>query len=237
MLGDVAFAREYASAQIADPYIELHTGPGRGYPIYYIEERDAWIEIISRKTDWFKVKTVKGKEGWVNMEQLKLTLSPDGEPTRIKEATIEEFSSHHWELGVIGGDFEGYQVTTLYGGYALTPNFSVKISASKLFGDYANGEMINTSLVMHPFPNWRVSPYFALGTGVIKRNPDTTLTQERDQIDQLAHMELGARVYLARRFVFRMQYSNYVIFQSQAPGRPDDNQEIDEWKAGFAVFF
>ena len=56
--------------------------------------------------------------------------------------------------------------------------------------------------------------------------------QEDDRTDQLAHVGGGIRVYLSRRFIFRAQYKNYVIFQST-----DDNQEINEWKAGFAVFF
>jgi len=235
--GGFARASEYASVQIVDPYIELHTGPGRGYPVFYVEERGAWIDVVMRKTDWFKVRTARGKEGWVSIDQLELTLSPNGQTTKIAEATIDEFRHQRWELGVIGGDFEGYQITTLYGGYTMTENFSVVLSASRLFSDFASGQMINTDLLLHPFPDWRISPYFALGTGIIKRNPYTTLTQGQDQTDQLASMGVGARIYLARQFVFRLQYSDYVIFQSQVPGRPDANQEINEWKAGFAVFF
>jgi len=56
--------------------------------------------------------------------------------------------------------------------------------------------------------------------------------QESDRTDQLANAGAGVRIYLARRFIFRAQYKHYVIFQST-----NDNQEIDEWKAGFAVFF
>lgn len=235
-LSGLAATTEYPSVRIVDPYIELHTGPGRGYPVFYVEERNAWIDVLKRKTDWYKVRTVKGKEGWVSLAQLELTLSPDGETTHIKEATIDEFAQHRWEFGVIGGSFENYRITTLYGAYALTPNFSVNISASRLFSSFASGDMASASLVLHPFSSRRVSPFFAVGTGVIKRNPDTTLTQGQDQTDQAAHIGVGARIYLARRFVFRLQYSNYVIFQSQIPGRADDNQEINEWKAGFAVF-
>lgn len=232
-----SYAGEYASVQVVDPYIELHTGPGRGYPVFYVEERGAWIDVVLRKTDWFKVRTTRGKTGWVNVNQLEQTLSPNGQHTKIVETTIDEFRHQHWELGIVGGDFEGYQITTLYGGYAMTQNFSVNVSLSRLFSDFASGQMFSTGLVLHPFPDWRVSPYFSLGTGIIKRNPYTTLTQGQDQTDQLAHMGIGARIYLARQFVFRLQYSDYVIFQSQVPGRADANQEINEWKAGFAVFF
>ncbi len=227
-----AEAREYASVRIADPYIEMHTGPGRGYPVFNVEERDAWIQVIKRKTDWFKVRTENGKEGWVSREQLQQTLSPGGAPVRIEDASLAEFTRHRIEFGAIGGSFETSDVMTVYGAYAPTPKLSAELSASKIFSDFADAEMANLSLAIHPFPNWRVSPFFTLGTGIIRTNPNVTLVQEKDRVDQLGNAGVGARVYLTRRFIFRAQYKHYVIFQSV-----DDNQEIDEWSAGFAVFF
>ncbi len=225
-------AREYPSVQIADPYIEMHTGPGRGYPIFNVEERDAWITILKRKTDWFKVRTERGKEGWVKRQQMVLTLSPSGEQTEIEEPDIAGFTRHRWEIGTLGGKFENASNLTLYGGYGITRNLSVELSVSKIFSNFADGLMGNLNLVSHPFPNWRISPFFTLGTGVIRTNPKVTLVQEIDRVDQLGHVGVGARVYLARRFILRAQYKHYVIFQST-----NENQEIDEWNVGFAVFF
>ena len=37
--------------QVADPYIELHSGTDENYPIFHIEEKNTWIEILKRKTD------------------------------------------------------------------------------------------------------------------------------------------------------------------------------------------
>jgi uncharacterized protein YgiM (DUF1202 family) len=220
------------NVQIADPYIELHTGAGEGYPVFHVEERGTWIEILKRKTDWFKVRTDSGKQGWVARKQLERTLTPAGEQMEISDTNEKEFAFHRWEMGALGGDFEHADVLTTYGGFFLTPKLSIELSASKIFAQYSDGEMADLSINMHPFPEWRFSPFFSVGTGIIHSNPDTTLVQESDQTDQLAHAGIGIRVYLARRFVFRAQYKNYVIFQST-----DDNQEINEWKAGFAVFF
>lgn len=220
------------SVEIADPYIEMHTGAGEGYPVFHVEERGAWIEILKRKTDWFKVRTEKGKEGWVAREQLEHTLTPAGEQMAITDATKKEFSFHRWEMGAMGGSFENADVLSIYGGFYLTPKLSLELSASKIFADFSDGEMADVSINMHPFPEWRISPFFSVGTGLIHANPDTTLVQEADRTDQLAHAGVGINVYLTRRFMFRAQYKNYIIFQST-----DDNQEINEWKAGFAVFF
>lgn len=218
--------------EIADPYIELHTGAGRGYPIFHVEERGEWIEILKRKTDWFKVRTRKGKQGWVARSQLERTLTPVGENTEITDATIEQFSYHRIEAGALAGDFEGADVLTLYGGYSFTPNLSVELSVSKLFTDFTDSEMVNIGVLIHPFPGWRISPFFTVGSGIIRTNSKTTLVQEKDRTDQLAHVGAGVRVYITRRFIFRAQYKNYLIFQSA-----DDNQEIEEWNAGLSVFF
>jgi len=224
--------------RVVDPYIELHTGAGEGYPIFHVEEKDAWIEILKRKTDWFKVRTETGKEGWVAREQLTRTLTPANEYTEIADTSKTEFTFHRWELGAMGGDFEGGEVITIYGGFFFMPNLSAEISASKLFFSNSDADMADASLLIHPFPSWRLSPFFTVGTGVIKNDPNSTLVQEDDRTDQLAHVGAGLRVYLARRFIFRAQYKHYVIFEStdDRPGR-DNNQEIDEWKAGFAFFF
>jgi hypothetical protein len=53
-----------------------------------------------------------------------------------------------------------------------------------------------------------------------------------DRTDQVAHVGLGVRTYLTRRFVVRAEYKSYVVFTSR-----DDNEEIEEWKAGFSFFF
>ncbi len=224
--------------RVVDPYIELHTGAGEGYPVFHVVEKDAWIEILKRKTDWFKVRATSGKEGWVSREQLERTLTPANEYTDIADATKKQFASHRLELGAMGGDFEGGEVMTIYGGFFFTPNLSTEISASKIFFKSSDANMADASLLIHPYPSWRFSPFFTIGTGVIKNEPKSTLVQEKDQTDQLAHVGVGLRVYLARRFIFRAQYKHYVIFESadDKPGN-DNNQEIDEWKAGFAFFF
>ena len=36
---------------IADPFIELHSGPGRGYPIFHVVERGREVFIVKRRTD------------------------------------------------------------------------------------------------------------------------------------------------------------------------------------------
>ena len=56
--------------KIADPFIELHTGPGGGYPIYYVIDRGVEVRILRRKTDWYKLVTNNVKTCWASREQM-----------------------------------------------------------------------------------------------------------------------------------------------------------------------
>jgi len=67
---------------------------------------------------------------------------------------------------------------------------------------------------------------------MIRTEPKSTLVETEDRTDQLAQVGIGVRAYLTRRFMFRTEDKSYVVFTSR-----DDNEEVDEWKAGFAFFF
>jgi uncharacterized protein YgiM (DUF1202 family) len=222
----------YPEVKIADPYIELHTGPGEGYPIFYVVERGSFVEVIKRKTDWFNVRTDKGKTGWVARAQMEKTLTPSGEATQFADAELGDFTKRRWEAGLVGGTFNSAPVMTLYGAYAMNGNLSAELSASQVTGDYSSSVLVDINLVSQPFPEWRYSPFFTLGMGQIQTSPNVTLVLAKDTQDLTAHVGLGLKIYLTRRFILRAEYKNYVGFSSD-----DNNEEFEEWKAGFAFFF
>lgn len=227
-----AFAKEAQRVQIADPYIDLRTGPGRGYPKFYVAERHDWIAVLKRRTDWFKVRTDNDKEGWVHRRQLILTLDETGELVNIQDLNAEDYLKREWEAGVMGGDFSGATVFALNLGYQFTRNLSVEGNFSQALGNFSDNLFGSVNLSHQPFPHWRVSPYFTLGFGMIHTKPRATLVQTVDRTDEMVNVGLGARVYLTRRFFFRTEYKSYVVLTGR-----ETNEEIDEWKAGFAVFF
>jgi hypothetical protein len=217
---------------VTDPYIELHTGAGNGYPIVHVVDRGTTISVHKRHTDWFKVSTDRDVEGWVHAEQLSRTMEPDGQPTKIKNPNEDDFLARQKEFGIQIGDFDGANVISVYGSYLFTRNLSAELSGSHLSGDFSDGWMVNINLLHQPFPSWVVSPFFTLGTGVIHIQPNTTLVQTEDRTDQEAHVGFGLRTHLGRSFILRAEYKSYVVFTSR-----NENEEVDEWKAGFAFFF
>lgn len=224
--------KQYYQVVIADPYIELHTGPAGAYPIFHVADRGEMVDVMKRRTDWFKVRTDRGVEGWVSATQMSRTLEPDGRPVEIKDPVLADYTERRREVGLQVGDFDGANIITAYGAYLLTKNLSGELSGSHITGDFSDGWMVNVNIVHQPFPKWRVSPFLTLGTGIIHINPKSTLVSSKDRTDQLANVGIGFRTYLGNRFLLRAEYKSYQVFLGD-----DDNEVIDEWKAGFSFFF
>ena len=225
-------AEEFALLQVADPYIELHTGPGSGYPIFHVVDREDYIQVLKRKTDWFKVRSPDGKTGWVARAQLEKTLTASGEAAQLREAALGDFSQRRWEFGLLGGVFNDTPEISIYGAYAFNANLSAELSGSQVLGDYSSSYLLNLGLLSQPFPRWRVSPFFTIGGGYLSTQVRSTLVPPEDSDDFTAHVGLGLRAWLTRRFILRGEFKQYISFSST-----DDNKEYKEWKAGFAFFF
>ncbi|MEM8984972.1 MAG: SH3 domain-containing protein, partial [Pseudomonadota bacterium] len=86
-LASSALADEPIRVTVADAFLELHTGPGRGYPVDYVVERDESVVILMRRTNWFKVRADNGREGWVRERDMELTLDAYGEPVRFRSVS------------------------------------------------------------------------------------------------------------------------------------------------------
>ncbi len=221
-----------AIVTVADPFLEMHTGPGRGYPIFYVVERDDVVEILKRRTVWFLVRMTDGREGWVHRSQMERTLQPSGDTIDFREAEQEDFTDSRWEAGLLAGDFGGANIISVYGGYSLNRHIGIEVWGSQILGNFSNGWLGSVNVIQETWPDWRISPFFTLGTGVIHTEPKSTIVQGEDRTDQAAHAGAGFRIYATRRFILRAEYKSYVIFTSR-----DDNEEVEEWKVGFAFFF
>ena len=99
-------AEEYRTVSVADPYLELRTGPAVGYPIFHVIDRGEPVDIIKRRTDWFLVRGVDGKEGWADRGQMERTLQAGGQEIEFAQANQEDFTNARWEAGLLAGDLD-----------------------------------------------------------------------------------------------------------------------------------
>lgn len=220
--------------EVAAPYLELHTGSGGGFPIFHVVERGEVVQIIQKRAQWFKIRTFNGLEGWVHFDQMSQTIAPNGDPIEFNQITKDDFIERNWEYGVLGGDFGGSPLFSVYGAYLFNAGFATELSYSKSIADKSSSTYYKLGVFMQPFPDFEYSPYFHLGTGKIKSVP-ISIAPQSTQRAQFANISFGIRKHLTEQVILRLEYSNYVILN--ATNANDDNEEVREWKAGFAVFF
>lgn len=217
---------------VSEPYLELSTGPGRGYPVFHVVENEQSVDVLFRRTDWFKVRDEHGVEGWARARDMRRTKLADGSPFVFNLGDRAGFTTHNWEIGLGGGDYGGANLISVYGAYSLTDNMKIELTGSQFLGNFSNGYKVEAGITHVLFPEWRFSPFVELGTGVVFVEPRATIVLPDDRTDQTAYVGAGARFYLTRRFFVRADYRWHTVFTSR-----DDNEEVEEWKVQLSCFF
>jgi hypothetical protein len=215
---------------ITDPFIEMHSGPGRGYPVTYVVGRDETVIVLYSRTEWYKVRAQRGQEGWVRRSDLARARLESGEPAPIPP--YPDFASHRWEMGAGYGVFNHQNLVTGYVDFSLTDSLDAEFVLQQAFGTIDN-RYVATIGLRHTFiPEWKwFSPTAGIGTGY-QYIDDKVPPKPIETHNQMAYVSLGVRGFITRRFMWRADWRKYDVFTHQ-----NQNEEPEEWKFALAVFF
>jgi uncharacterized protein YgiM (DUF1202 family) len=232
----LAFAAKADTADVlvTQPLVDVHTGPASGYPVFHVIERGEWVTVLKRRTNWFKVLLPDKKSGWIKQDDLNLTQSVTGQTTQIDVGDFTHFGQRNGELAIFAGIFDSVNALTFAGTWVWTPNIATELSFTQALGDFSKNEILMVRVQHSMFPEWRLSPYLSLGAGLVKTTPRANLVQSGDESRNSDALELGLglRYYLNRNFLIRLEYKNLLIVTDR-----DEQQELNQWNLGFAVFF
>jgi SH3 domain-containing protein len=225
-------SRKSEFVQIADPYIELRTGPGRGYPIFFVAPRSDWVEIELRHTDWFRVRTEDGKVGWVSRQQLESTLTAAGGSKSFRDVLLDDYLTRKVQLGAAWGHFKAEPMLKVWTNYRLSETLSIEGTFGQVQGVFSGTDLWHVDLMIEPWSDKRLSPFFAVGLGKFKNFPNQSLIGATTTDAKLGAARLGARYYLSERFVLTADYAFYTAFLSD-----QRSTEYRAWTAGVSFFF
>jgi hypothetical protein len=215
---------------ITDPFIEMHSGPGRGYPVIYVVGRDDTVTVLFSRTEWYKVRATSGQEGWVRRSDLARSRLASGEPAPIPP--YPDFASHRWEVGAGYGVFNHQNLVTGYVDFSLTDSLDAEFVLQQAFGTIDNRYVASIGLRHTFIPEWKwFSPTAGIGTGY-QYIDDKVPPKPLETHNQMAYVSLGVRGFITRRFMWRADWRKYDVFTHQ-----NQNEEPEEWKFGLAVFF
>ena len=218
--------------QITDPYLEVRTGPGRGYPITQVAARHEWIEVLLRYTDWYKVRTERGHEGWVHRQQLLSTLTDAGAKVTFREVLLDDYLKRRFEMGAAYGRFDSEPMLKVWTAYRFTDAVSVEATIGQVQGIFSGTDFWHLSINAEPWSDRRLSPFFGVGVGRVKNIPNESLVGATVTDANLSTATIGLRYHLSERFVARVDYSLYTA--NVADTR---NEEYRAATIGISFFF
>ena len=218
--------------QITEAYIELRTGPGRGFPVFFVAGRDEWIEIELRHTDWYKVRTDGGKIGWVNRQQLESTLTAAGGRKSFRDVLLDDYLTRRVQLGAAWGHFKSEPMLKLWGSYRLSETLSVEGTLGQVQGVFSGTDFWHLNLLAEPWSDRRFSPFAGIGFGKFKNFPNQSLIGAQTTDAKLANGVIGVRYHLSDRFVLRADYSLYTAFVADT-----HSAEYRAFTLGVSFFF
>ncbi len=218
------------SIEIEVPYIELRSGPGRGYPITQVVEKGESVWVLVKRTAWFKVQDKRGNQGWFHQDKL-LSFSFKQQPVISEQNRQEDYLSRVWEIGVGYGEFEQADFYRLSLSYAFSSVISTELQVGKAIGSVSDNEIAELMLLAQPFPELSVIPYFGVGAGAIRTTPHSVLADAQDRNNTLISGAIGLKYYLARNFLLRAEYKYSLVLTDR-----DDNEGVRTWTLGFSVF-
>ena len=217
---------------VTEPYAELHTGPGRGYPVFDIAKKNTRLTLFYRQTDWFKVKTDEGKIGWVLRTDIEQSLAAVSFAKTTRDRVFDEYLHDRFDIGLAAGSFDGDLVLTMRTRYAWRPSFAGELSLAQISGTYNTSYVYSAQLLTQPRRFGRVTPFLAFGVGWLNDTPRATLVDRNDTWSPTGIVGIGVQYQLTPNVSLRADYHSYTVFV-------DSNRTLDfnEYNAGFAFLF
>lgn len=218
---------------VIDSYLELHSGPGRGYPIFHVMEQGETVYVHRRRTNWFYVSDRRQRQGWVKQEGLARTLAPTGLPAALPETKHGDFLAQQGRVGFTYGRQGGYDSASVMAGFRLFSFAGIEVEYGQLFGSQDEGTTSGISIIVEPIKDWSFTPFLSKGFGHLESRRKT-----RGQVGASESIDfnyeftgVGINYYIGYSFVVRGE------FRSMYLSGEDDSQSQQAFRLGFSSFF
>lgn len=220
--------------KVAEPFLEIATGPGRGYPVFYVAEQGEAITIHKQFTDWYLVTLQNGKQGWAHRAAIAKTLQLDETPVQFREYGVADFAQRQWEITGFAGRLLKANSLGIAATWQFTENLGFELQYSQVLGNISETRVATAALTHQMFPRQRFSPYWLLAAGQLQTKPRSPLIGNgaEQRTSDVLGVGIGLKTYLLHNVVLVTE-----VRRLQALTDSDHTEDLTEWKFGFAVFY
>jgi len=198
------------SVQTSDVYMQVHSGPGRHYPVFKSLSRGESVELIKQKAGWVKLQLKNGQFGWVPYQSLwQSRIGPAYEKSLLDYARENE--KKHFSMGASMGWLNGDPMRGLLFQYPISTKLTTNVgwnSASSLF---ATNTMVSLNAEYDVLRYKRFQPMLLVGVGQFSSAAKTSVIGHDSISTSALRVGAGARLSLFPGFEFIAMGQSVVI--------------------------
>jgi hypothetical protein len=236
---DIDKTAKLVELKVIDTYLELHSGPGRGYPIFHVIEQGQTVKVHTRRTNWFYVSDRRNRQGWVKQEGLARTLAPTGLPAALPNTQHGDFLAQQGRIGFSLGLQEKAETVSVTAGFRLLKWAGAEIEYGQLFEKEYDGISYGGSFIIEPLQllditgDWPLTPFISKGIGKQEWFTKTkaTIGQNKPFKNDYEFTGIGFNYYIGYSFVVRGEYRKMIL------NGQNDNLSVGAWRVSFNSFF
>ena len=237
-----ARADEEALVRVIAEQAQVHTGPGFGYRVVYVANRDEVLPAISRATNdhWFRVQLPDGTYGWIlgdevfplDVDTAEAHRGPSifkriGDALFSPSPLVEKTIGLTFSAGLLGGD----GMFMLRPSVLLAPHLSVEGMVGETVGDQVDVRFAGAGLNSNFFPTSPVTPFAGVAAGGAfgRKKADQFAIPNTNYA--MMNVGGGLLVTFKKRLTVRGDVRHYVIFDA------NHIQRIQEFSGALCVYF
>jgi len=199
------YAVSAVEATVKTDFMEVYTGAGRGYPVYFVVEKNEKFDLLKRRTDWIEIKSQQGQIGWVSFKDYALAVH------RGRYLPKNTAIKSKWELGVSAGVFGADQTFSAGVGYYLNPMLAIQAEAKKVIGDFSHSNIISAHFMIQGFRSWVLNPFLNAGVGRMINVPRESLVNAANGHGNVYSIGTGINSTFYKRMNVRFSVNNYYL--------------------------
>lgn len=222
----------FQEAVIVEPFLEIHTGPGSSYPVFYVSEKGETILLMKRRVDWYKIRLRNGKEGWANRREIEKTLLASGYRKRFTERLYDDIIADKTELGWSAGTFAGDSALYVRVTYTLTGHLAIEGNAGFASGDLGSTQLYHGGIVVTPWSGRWLALMGTVGGGIVHVTPTSLLVNTPSGTFPAAYAGVGFSIPLFRNLEGRGDIRRFTLFMN-----PERTREFEEYSVGLSFRF
>jgi hypothetical protein len=222
----------FREAVIVEPFLEIHTGPGSSYPVFYVAEKGETIVLMKRRVDWYEIRLRNGTEGWAHRREIEKTLLASGYRKRWTERVFDEFIAGKAALGWSAGTFAGDPSLYVRLTYPLTDRLAFEANGGFSSGDLGATQLYHGGIVVTPWRAQWLAIAGTVGSGVVHVTPTSLLVNAQSGTFPTAYAGAGFKVPLFRNLEGRVDLRHFTLFMNT-----ERTREFQEYSAGLLFRF